>query len=159
MLLVHLEGLENGTDMSVENCQTADISSISDQDYTSRATVNPDSGVELLGSLEQQNTTGGNNRGQVSTIPISSVSPPSSTGFDTLSSFSDEETDWAEDESDISFDRIGTSISAQNQGTQGHLNGERDLIRSMLTPVKQAVMDRIMKKFWEIFNAESVGSK
>jgi hypothetical protein len=157
--LTHLEGLEDDKDNPGGIFQTAPISSISDQKYTSRATVKKDYGVGLLESVEQQNVTGGNNGGQVATIPTLSVSLPSSTGFDTLSSFSDEETDWGEDESDTSLYPIYTPISAQNQGTWGRLNGERDLIKPILSPVKQAVVDRIMKKFWEVFNAEAAGSK
>jgi hypothetical protein len=160
--LTHLEGLEDDKDTSGENFQTAPISSISDQNYTSRATVKKDSGIaiaHLLDSLGQQKVTGSDNGDHVSTLPASRVSPPSSTGFDTLSSFSDEETDWGEDESDTSLYPIGTSTSSQNQGTRGHLNGERDFIKPILSPVKQAVVDRIMKKFWEAFNAEAAGSK
>jgi hypothetical protein len=162
MPLTHPEGLAYDKDTFGGFFRTAPISSISDQNYTSRTTVKKDSGMaiaHLLGSLAQQKVTGSNNGDHVPTVPASRVSSPSSTGFDTLSSFSDEETDWGEDESDTSVCPIGTSTSSQNEGSRGRLNGERDLIAPILSPVKQAVVDRIMKKFWEIFNAEAVGSK
>jgi hypothetical protein len=162
MPLTHPEGLKYDKDKFGEFFRTAPISSISDQNYTSRATVKKDSGTtiaHLLDSLGQQKISGSNNGDHVPIVPASRVPPPSSTGFETHSSFSDEETDWGEDESDTSLYPVGTSTSSQNEGTWGHLNGERDLIKPILSPVKQAVVDRIMKKFWEVFNAEAAGSK
>jgi hypothetical protein len=160
--LTHLEGLEDDQDASGENFQTASISSISGKDNTSRDTAKNDTGIaffSLLESLEPHEATGSNNRDHFSAMATSRVSPPSSTGLDTLSSFSDEETDWGEDESDISIYPIDTSISSRTQGPQGQINGERGLLRPILPPVKQAVVDRIMKKFWAIFNAETAGPK
>ena len=162
MPLTHPEGLEYDKDTFGEFFRTAPISSISDQYYKSRTTIKKDSGIaiaHLLDSLGQQKISGSNNGDHVPIVPASRVPPPSSTGFETHSSFSDEETDWGEDESDTSLYPVGTSTSSQNEGTWGHLNGERDLIKPILSPVKQAVVDRIMKKFWEVFNAEAAGSK
>jgi hypothetical protein len=154
--------LKDDNDAIVENCQTAPASSISDDDYLSRSieTKGKDFTRAFLKPLKLLRKAPGSNNGcHFSAIPTSRVSPPSSTGFDTLSSFSDEETDWGEDESDISLYNIGTARVSQNSGTQGHINGEQDLVRPVLSPVKQAVVDRVMKKFWAIFYAETAGSR
>jgi hypothetical protein len=84
--------------------------------------------------------------------------PPSPSPFfrsasETCSWFSDDETDWGDDESDDAHRTIGTLVI---EGS--NILGEQELpnlvSRPVLSKMKQELVDRIMVEFWQIFNQE-----
>jgi hypothetical protein len=83
----------------------------------------------------------------------------SSSRSNTLSSFTEDETDWGEDEvinsvQDLDFSSF-SSISQEDCLSQARVKDS--LTRPVFSPMKQALIDRIMKEFWIIFNQETEG--
>ena len=85
-----------------------------------------------------------------STLPNAESSPPSSVEVDIYSS--DEETDW-DDDSEDSFAEYSTSYFRLVSDPAGKTNNQDSFVELTLSPAKQAVVDRLMKEFWAIFNA------
>jgi hypothetical protein len=82
------------------------------------------------------------------------LSPPPATGSDSGCSISEYETDWEEDEITSSIQDI--DLSSSLPGNKPFLdNGHGDLINQVLSPMKQALLDRMMAEFWIIFNQET----
>jgi hypothetical protein len=74
-----------------------------------------------------------------------SICGDSSAGFETDSTWSGEESDWGEDVPQI-YDHLGLLMQDM---------GNPDLsIRPLLTPMKQELVNCIMREFWIIFNQE-----
>lgn len=92
--------------------------------------------------------------------PIRSVNGGSSSSrSNTLSYFTEDETDWGEDEfnnsvQDLDFSNF-SSISQEDCYSQAQVKDT--LTRPVFSPMKQALIDRIMKEFWIIFNQETEG--
>jgi hypothetical protein len=81
----------------------------------------------------------------------------SSSRNNTLSSLADDDTDWGEDEltgniQDLHFP--GFSAIARD-GLLSQDQMEESLTRPIFSPMKQELIDRIMKEFWVIFNQET----
>jgi hypothetical protein len=97
--------------------------------------------------------------GDKSTIkPIPSVHDESSSSrSNTLSSFTDDNSDWGEDEANGSVqDLYFPGFSAFSQKEVLSQEQVKDsLTRPVFSPMKQELIDRIMKEFWVIFNQES----
>jgi hypothetical protein len=82
---------------------------------------------------------------------------PSSSRSNTLSSFTEDETDWGEDEvtnsvQDLDFSGF-SSISQEHCLSQARFKDS--LTQPVFSPMKLALIDRIMKEFWIIFNQET----
>jgi hypothetical protein len=92
--------------------------------------------------------------------PMPSVEGGSSSSrSNTLSYFTEDETDWGEDEfnnsvQDLDFSSF-SSISQEDCFSQAQVKDT--LTRPVFSPMKQALIDRIMKEFWIIFNQETEG--
>jgi hypothetical protein len=98
------------------------------------------------------------NKMAIETMP-SVESGSSSSRSNTLSYLTEDETDWGEDEiinsvHDLDFSSF-SSISQEDCLSQARV--EDSLTRPVFSPIKQALIDRIMKEFWIIFNQETVG--
>lgn len=67
-------------------------------------------------------------------------------------SISDCSTDWGDI---VDTSSPGSDVYRVLSGTHGdHTEGEKDLVRPILSPMKQALVDRIMTEFWTIVNQE-----
>lgn len=91
-----------------------------------------------------------------SALPDAESSLPLSVEVDiSSSSLSDEETDWGDDDSDDSFAEYSGSYFRFDGDSTGGTNNQDIFVKLALSPAKQAVVDRLMKEFWAIFNAET----
>lgn len=82
------------------------------------------------------------------------LSHQSSTGGDSSSSVSEYETDSEEDESTSNPQDIDLSCFSKPSCSSPCINSE-DVINQVLSPMKQALLDRMMSEFWVIFNQEN----
>jgi hypothetical protein len=87
-------------------------------------------------------------------LDLSHVSP---TRNNTLSSFTEDDTDWGEDEitgslQDLHFADF-SAFSQEGVFSQDQMN--ETLMRPVFSPMKEELIDRIMKEFWSIFDQES----
>jgi hypothetical protein len=92
--------------------------------------------------------------------PIPSVEGGSSSSrSNTLSYFTEDETDWGEEEANNSGQEIYfssfSSISQKDCLSQAQVKDS--LTQPVFSPMKLALIDRIMKEFWIIFNQETEG--
>jgi hypothetical protein len=77
-----------------------------------------------------------------------------SPGGDTLSSTTDDDTDWDEDDTNNSPQSSHIyRFSRTDELDQEEI--KETLVAPMLSPFKKQLIDRIMKEFWVIFNQES----
>ena len=86
--------------------------------------------------------------------PPSSPHADFSSGFDTLSSATDDDADWSEDD----INNSPQSFHVDSFTNIGQLNeGEikESLVAPMLSPFKKQLIDRIMDEFWIIFSQEN----
>ena len=96
-------------------------------------------------------------------IPTSIPPPPNiqnecSNRSSTLSSFTEEDTDWSGDEVASSQDLHFPGFSAfTTTGLFSQEEIEDSLIDLVLSPVKQELIDRIMEEFWGIFDQRGGG--
>jgi hypothetical protein len=79
---------------------------------------------------------------------------PRATRSDSGCSISEYETDWEEDEITSSIQDIDLSSSLPDNKASLN-NSPGDLISQVLSPMKQALLDRMMAEFWIIFNQET----
>jgi hypothetical protein len=87
-------------------------------------------------------------------LDLPHVSP---TRNNTLSSFTEDDTDWGEDEiagslQDLHFTDF-SAFSREGLFSQDQMN--ETLMRPVFSPMKEELIDRIMKEFWAIFDQES----
>jgi hypothetical protein len=87
-------------------------------------------------------------------LDLPHVSP---TRNNTLSSFTEDDTDWGEDEiagslQDLHFTDF-SAFSQEGLFSQDQVN--ETLMRPVFSPMKEELIDRIMKEFWAIFDQES----
>jgi hypothetical protein len=87
-------------------------------------------------------------------LDLPHVSP---TRNNTLSSFTEDDTDWGEDEitgslQDLHFADF-SAFSQEGLFSQDQMN--ETLMRPVFSPMKEELIDRIMKEFWAIFDQES----
>ncbi|PMD50679.1 uncharacterized protein K444DRAFT_274932 [Hyaloscypha bicolor E] len=87
-------------------------------------------------------------------LDLPHVSP---TRNNTLSSFTEDDTDWGEDEitgslQDLHFADF-SAFSQESLFSQDQMN--ETLMRPVFSPMKEELIDRIMKEFWAIFDQES----
>jgi len=86
-------------------------------------------------------------------LDLTHVSP---TRNNTLSSFTEDDTDWGEDEiagslQDLHFADF-SAFSQEGLFSQDQMN--ETLIRPVFSPIKEELIDRIMKEFWAIFDLD-----
>jgi hypothetical protein len=92
--------------------------------------------------------------------PIPEVqSKSSSSRSNTLTSFTEEESDWGEDEiteslQDINFSDFSDLSAFARQGMSSDDQLEDTLTQRVFSPMQQQLIDRIMKEFWAIFDQE-----
>jgi len=87
-------------------------------------------------------------------LDLPDVSP---TRNNTLSSFAEDDTDWGEDEitgslQDLHFADF-SAFSQEGLFSQDQMN--ETLMRPVFSPMKEELIDRIMKEFWAMFDQES----
>jgi hypothetical protein len=80
----------------------------------------------------------------------------SSSRTNTLSSFTEDDTDWGEDEMtgslrDFHFSGF-SELSRESLSSQDQIKDT--LTRRVFSPMQQQLIDRIMKEFWAIFDQE-----
>jgi hypothetical protein len=79
-----------------------------------------------------------------------------STRNDSLSSFTEDDTDWGEDENSTVYDFQFADFSAISDRRSFSQNEIKvNLTRPVFSPMKQEMVDRIMKEFWSIWDGES----
>jgi len=160
-----LQGYEQGGDQSKslanENgteCRDYQIPVSQNLGFASKSHCNED----IMSSIEAPplpcatksviNTTPGQDLTYDQRQPCS-PSPFFRSGSETCSWFSDNETDWGDDESDDAHRTIGTLVI---EGC--NISGKQELpnlvARPVLSKMKQELVDRIMMEFWQIFNQE-----
>lgn len=83
----------------------------------------------------------------------SSPSAMFSSGSETCSWSSDNDTDWEDDESDHEH-RIGTTVVIKGSNILEEQVLPNFLTKPVLSKMKQELVDRIMVEFWQIFNQE-----
>ncbi len=91
-----------------------------------------------------------------STLQNAESSPPLSVELDTASP-SDEETDWGEDSED-NFAKYSASYPRLVDDSTREMINQGSVVGLVLSPAKQAVVDRLMTEFWAIVNTESRGA-
>jgi hypothetical protein len=92
--------------------------------------------------------------GLIENKQTAAVSSESGTGNDSDSSFSEYETDWEEDETaDNSQDFELFTIPQAGCDNSDKARGE--VISKVLSPMQQALLDRMMTEFWIIFKQEN----
>jgi hypothetical protein len=115
-------------------------------------------------TLTRCQTQEGSRRSSAPTLDDESATKPtpsvqgesSSSRSNTLSSFTEDDTDWGEDEIDGSVhDLHFSSFSAFSKEEVLSQEVKDSLMRPVFSPMKQKLIDRIMKEFWVIFNQES----
>jgi hypothetical protein len=91
----------------------------------------------------------------------SSVQGEPSSRTNTLSSITEDDTDWGDDEITGSLQDLhfpGFSAFSKEKSPSQDLMKE-SLTQPIFSPMKQALTDRIMKEFWDIFNQESEATR
>jgi hypothetical protein len=98
-------------------------------------------------------TSESNNATQLS-LDLLHVSP---TRNNTLSSFTEDDTDWGEDESTGSLQDLHFADFSpfSQEGLISQDQMKETLMRPVFSPVREELVDRIMKEFWAIFDQES----
>jgi hypothetical protein len=81
-------------------------------------------------------------------------SPGSSDGSDSLTSASNNDTDWDEDEIADSLHKLRASTLPQaSQPPQS--SSIEHLVKPILSPMKRELVDRMMNEFWAVFNQDN----
>jgi hypothetical protein len=84
----------------------------------------------------------------------SNGSSDTSAGFQTDSSYSEDEVYEKEAHNTTVYKYLDVFKIIHNELISGNQNAAKDLTRPILTPMKQAIVGRVMKEFWVIFNQE-----
>jgi hypothetical protein len=72
-----------------------------------------------------------------------------------LSSFTEDDTDWGEDENTNSYDFQFADFSAVSEASSSSRDEIKvGLTRPVFSPLKQGIVDRIMKEFWSLWDGE-----
>jgi hypothetical protein len=69
-----------------------------------------------------------------------------------LSSFTEDDTDWGEEEDTSSYDFKFADFSAVSDGARDEI--KVGLTRPVFSPMKQGIVDRVMKEFWSLWDGE-----
>ena len=150
-LQVASSSIGHGSENSLENYPSRDQSQVSStvlrQDNQTLTTCGTQDSRKLSSqTLDEKNATIPSVQGEY----FSSRS-------NTWSSFTDDDTDWGEDDvtssvQDLYFAGF-SSYSKEDCLSQEEVKD--NLTRPVISPMKQELIDRIMKEFWVIFNQES----
>jgi len=65
----------------------------------------------------------------------------------------------SEDETEYSTDEMSDSLCSLDQASATRITTPPNIIRSVLSPIKQQLVDCIMKAFWQVFNNENEFSR